>query len=259
MFRIITLLIIVMTAVSASALRIAHLTDPQLGFGPGGFDDDLLAFEAEVKRVNELSPDVVVVAGDMVNRPDSVSIAAFLQVASRLQAPVVYTPGNHDIFEPCTAEGLATYRNAFGPDFGVTDLGEYRLLSFNSLLLRGGPAQEMEAAREWLIKRFAEARADGAKLILLSHVPPFAQDIDEDDAYFNMPKAMRRPLLETATDAGTVLWLCGHTHRTHRNTFGAITILNPECTSCNFDKRPRGFRLLTIEPDGSFTWEFEEI
>ena len=58
-------------------LRIAHLADPQLGFGPGGFDDDLAAFTTEIKNVNSLRPDLVVIAGDMVNRMDSTSVARF--------------------------------------------------------------------------------------------------------------------------------------------------------------------------------------
>ena len=88
-------------------LRIAHLADPQLGFGPGGFDDDLAAFTTEIKNVNSLRPDLVVIAGDMVNRMDSTSVARFKEAAATIEAPVVYTPGNHDISEPCSPREAA--------------------------------------------------------------------------------------------------------------------------------------------------------
>ena len=238
-------------------LRIAHLADPQLGFGPGGFDDDLAAFTTEIKNVNSLRPDLVVIAGDMVNRMDSTSVARFKEAAATIEAPVVYTPGNHDISEPCSPRGLKKYRDAFGPDFSVHRLaGGRTLISFNSLLLRGGPADERKNVAATLRRALSEAHGEGSAVILLCHVPPFAKDVDEDDAYYNLPKTIRRPLLECAADAGTFLWLCGHTHKTHRNDFEGIAVLNPENTSCNFDRRPRGFRLLTIAPDNSFTWEF---
>ncbi|MDE6611840.1 MAG: metallophosphoesterase [Muribaculaceae bacterium] len=238
-------------------LRIAHLADPQLGFGPGGFDDDLEAFKTEIRNVNSLRPDLVVIAGDMVNKMDSSSVARFKEAASAIEAPVVYTPGNHDISEPCTPRGLKKYREAFGPDFSVHSLaGGRTLISFNSLLLRGGPDDEMDKAATTLREALSKAHCEGSAVILLCHVPPFAKDVDEDDAYYNLPKAIRRPLLECAADAGTFLWLCGHTHKTHRNDYEGIAILNPENTSCNFDRRPRGFRMLTIADDNSFSWEF---
>jgi metallophosphoesterase superfamily enzyme len=57
-------------------LTVAHLCDPQLGFG--GFVADSTRFERTIERVNELSPDIVVIAGDMVN-----SIGKRLQYANR--------------------------------------------------------------------------------------------------------------------------------------------------------------------------------
>lgn len=259
--RIIHLLLCFFAVTTLSAqpldtLRIAHLTDPQLGFGKGGFDDDLDAFRLEIEHVNALDPDLVVIAGDMVNRMDSTSIARFLEAAKAIEAPLVYTPGNHDISEPPSPKGLKKYRDAFGPDFSVTDAKGRTLIAFNSLLMRGGPADEVEAHLSKLRRALAEAKAKGSPVILMCHVPPFDKDIDEDDAYFNLPRAHRRQLFDMMADAGAFVWLCGHTHTTRSRSFAGIAVLNPENTSRNFDGRPRGFRLLTIAPDNSFTWDF---
>ncbi len=243
-------------AQASDTLRIAHLADPQLGFGSGGFDDDLAAFRIEIEHINALQPDLVAIAGDMVNRMDSVSVARFKEAAAGITVPVVYTPGNHDIAEPPTHKGLETYRAAFGTDFSVVSVKGRTLISFNSLLMRGGPADESEAHIAKLRRALLDARAVGSPVILLCHVPPFAASVDEADEYYNLPLAHRRAIFDMAADGGAFIWLCGHTHKTHRNDYAGIAVLNPENTSCNFDRRPKGFRLLTIAPDNTFSWDF---
>ncbi|MDR1290476.1 MAG: metallophosphoesterase, partial [Planctomycetaceae bacterium] len=83
-------------------LRIAQLCDPQLGFGKDGFDSDVKRFEQEVKQVNELSPDLVLIAGDMVNKVDEKSVSAFKKILAKIQPPVILTAGNHDLPDPVT-------------------------------------------------------------------------------------------------------------------------------------------------------------
>lgn len=259
MKQLLTAILMAITLSSAAmndTLLIAHLCDPQIGFGPKGIDDDLAALRAEIENVNALDVDLVVIAGDMVNRMDSTSIALFHDAAARIEAPLVLTPGNHDIAEPCTPAGLEKYRKNFGPDFSVNKIKGRTLISFNSLLLRGGPEEEVRDMNARLDSALIAAKAEGSPVILLCHVPLFEKDIDENDEYFNLPTSIRRPLLEKFRNYGATIWLAGHTHKTHRNEYGGVTILNGENTSCNFDGRPRGFRLLSISPDGSFSWDF---
>lgn len=246
-------------ATPVDTLRIAHVCDPQLGFGKYGFDDDLAAFQREIALINDLKPDIVVIAGDMVNKMDSAYIARFKAAAATFAMPVIYTPGNHDLVEPVTDKGLKLYRDSFGTDFSTTDCKGRRIISVNSMLMRGGPAAEVEAHNKKFADALKEASADGVPVIILSHVPPFEKDIDEADEYFNLPKALRRQLLADVAAAGCRLWLAGHTHKLGHNEFGGVHILNPENTSCNFDDRPRGFRLLTVAPNGTFTWEFNGV
>lgn len=241
---------------AGDTIAIAHVCDPQIGFGPDGLVADLKAFELEIEHINAAGVDAVAIAGDMVNRMDSASTALFLEAMRKIDAPVILTPGNHDIAEPVTTEGLALYRSVFGPDRSTLDVKKLRIIAYNSQLMRQGPVDEMQAQEKWLDEELARAAADGLQPVIVCHVPPFVASVDEDDAYFNMPLEMRAMLLKRFADAGVRLWLCGHTHKTHRNDANGIAILNGENTSCNFDKRPKGFRLLRIAPDGSFTWDF---
>lgn len=244
-------------AAPTDTLRVAHLCDPQLGFyGADKFEYDLDGFRREIAIINDMKPDLVVIAGDMVNKMDSFDIASFKEAAATLQVPVVYTPGNHDLPETVSAKGLKRYRDAFGTDFSTTDVKGRTVISINSMLLRGGPADEVAAHAEKFDKALAEASAAGKPVIILSHIPPFVKEIDEADEYFNLHKADRRELLAKVAAAGCRIWLAGHTHMLGHNEFAGVHILNGENTSANFDYRPRGFRLLTVAPDGDFTWDF---
>ncbi|MDR1479999.1 MAG: metallophosphoesterase [Planctomycetaceae bacterium] len=269
-------------------LVVVHLCDPQLGMG--GFDADLARFEQAVRQVNQLSPDVVVIAGDMVNDIKSErEVVAIKGQIAKLKPPVLLTAGNHDLPDPVTAEGLERYRRIFGNDFNTLECKGWVLISANSQLWRKAPAGEVERHEKLLSESLQKARrgnvysscfeipeADasvasrsdcsrakptahtdiGIPIILITHIPPFVSSADEKDDYHNIPKIKRGELLEKFEQSGVIIWLSGHLHKTLKRKHGKITILNGETTSKNFDKRPYGFRLLTIQPDKQFDWTF---
>ena len=237
-------------------LVIAHMCDSQLGFGADGIEEDIIQFNKAIENVNRLQPDLVVMAGDMVHIPDSAHYARFFECARKFTVPVIYTPGNHDLYEPVSEEALAYYRSLFGDDFTVTKCKGRTIVEFNTQLFRKSPEHEAAAQREKLKAAVEKAKEEGSAVILVSHVPPFVSDIDEKEEYFNLTKADRRELLDFFADNGAFAWLCGHTHKSHCNVYKGISILNAENTSKSFDKRPKGFRLMTIAPDNTFTYRF---
>ncbi|MDR2026343.1 MAG: metallophosphoesterase, partial [Prevotellaceae bacterium] len=123
-------------------LRIAQLCDPQLGMGKDGFDADVKRFEQAVKQVNELSPDLVLIAGDMVNTWEEKSVSAFKETLSKIKSPVILTAGNHDLPDPVTEENLKRYRETFGDDFVVRECKGRLIVSVNSQLWREAPNGE---------------------------------------------------------------------------------------------------------------------
>ncbi|MDR1724682.1 MAG: family 78 glycoside hydrolase catalytic domain [Tannerella sp.] len=240
-----------------NSLRIVQLCDPQLGFGKDGFAADSARFELAVRKVNALAPDVAVIAGDMVNDiTDSHAIDVFLKIKAKLKCRTVATPGNHDLPDPVTEDGLKRYRSYFGNDFSVTKIKGVTLISANTQLWRGAPEKETERQEQQLLAALKEAKSCGDKVIMITHVPPFVKSADEEDQYFNIPSEKRAELLKNCADYGVIIWLSGHTHNTHRNDYDGLSILNGETTSNNFDEHPYGFRLLTLQTDGSFDWDF---
>ncbi|MDR1720590.1 MAG: metallophosphoesterase [Dysgonamonadaceae bacterium] len=242
---------------TAFPVTIAQLCDPQLGFDKGTFAADSLHFEQAVAKINALKPDIVALAGDMVNDvSDEHAIAVFHQIKGKLKVPVIFTPGNHDLPDPVTDAGLDRYRKCFGDDFQTVEIDGITIISANSQLWRKAPEAAIDRQEKQLQAALTSAAKRGHRVIMLTHVPPFVKEVEEKDEYFNLPLAVRKNLLQRFVENGVILWLAGHTHNTHKNDFGPISILNGETTSINFDKRPFGFRLLTVYPDNRFDWEF---
>jgi DNA repair exonuclease SbcCD nuclease subunit len=247
------------TAEKSGLLRIAQLCDPQLGFGRDGFDADVERFEQEVKQVNELSPDLVLIAGDMVNSVNEKSVSAFKKTLAKIQPPVILTAGNHDLPDPVTEENLNRYREIFGEDFVARECKGRLIVSANSQLWRKAPKKETEKQERKLRNALKSAKEKKLSVILMTHIPPFVNKPDEKDAYFNLPRKKRMELLALLKENGGFLWVSGHTHKTGRREYNGIAILNGETTSQNFDKHPFGFRLLTLQPDNQFEWDFQPL
>ncbi|GHT47107.1 hypothetical protein FACS189454_09210 [Planctomycetales bacterium] len=250
---------------SLRKITLAQLCDPQLGFGKDGFDADVARLKQEIEMVNELQPDVVLFAGDMVNDiADEKAVKTFLKLIAEIKPPVMLTAGNHDLHDPVTDEGLKRYRDYFGQDFSTRECKGYLIISANSQLWwRAAPQEEQDRHEKLLRDALQSAKKKEQPVILLTHIPPFVKSIDEEDEYFNLPKPKRTELLQLCESSGVLLWLAGHTHLTAKRNYNDIAILNGETTSQNFDKRPFGFRLLTIypdnKPDNKFDWEFQEL
>lgn len=89
-------------------MKVAHLSDVHLGFsasesGRGRSTDVIRAFETALLRIAELDPDVVVIAGDLFDRPSVTAgpIAAFSRAVAtfrsrRRDVPILVCAGSRD-------------------------------------------------------------------------------------------------------------------------------------------------------------------
>ena len=67
---------------------------------------------------------------------------------------------------------------------------------------------------------------------------------------------MRTAYLDYLIANNVRFYLAGHTHTTLERAYKNMPILNGETTSRNFDQRPYGFRLLKIDADLNYEWNF---
>ena len=250
-------------------VRIAHCGDPQLGMSwprtpdkkrtEEGYQKDLRRLEREIEVLNGMDLDLVYFAGDMTHDAEDVT-RDWPRLLKRIRHPVAVSPGNHDMGNRLTAERADRFVSVFGSEYRAFDLKGWRMIVGNSQYWR--PTDETSRAakyEEWVRAELAAAKASGRPLILASHIPPYVSLNVESDSYENYPRAGRAARLESYIDAGARFYLAGHTHTMLQRAWKGMAMLNAETTCMNFDGRPFGFRLLTIRPDASFTWEFNAI
>ena len=249
------------TLASDPVLTIAHCCDPQLGFGP--YEDEETAYKKdleklirEIDNVNKAKPDVVFFAGDMTNRVKDVA-RDWPEILKTIEAPIVVATGNHDVPEPVTTEKLAPFKGVFGKEYDSIVVNGWKIIAINSQYVRQTDSTDLyDAQVKWFREELEGAKAAGVPTIVCSHVPPFVKSLDEKDEYFNFPTKYRQTYVDYLVANGTRFYLAGHTHTTLERAYKGIPILNGETTSRNFDKRPYGFRLLKIDANLRYEWNF---
>jgi 3',5'-cyclic AMP phosphodiesterase CpdA len=196
---------------------ILHGSDLQTGkpYRPG-------AAEAFVALARALGPDLVVVSGDLTQRAKAREYEVARRLLGRLgeTAPVVVTPGNHDVPLYRVWERLfAPYRNwrrFIAPELdSVVRVGWATVVALNSSAPRraivGGRLDSDQLA--FARRAFSSAPADDARVVVVHH--HFVPTPDRDGG---RPLPGARALLEAFEEMGVDLILGGHVHQTHVTT-----------------------------------------
>ena len=237
---------------SPGSLRIVHWSDPQLGYKVD-YQTGLAQLRKSVQLINEISPDALLIAGDMVHFPDSNNyINAFLNILSHVNTCVILlTPGNHDICSPITVESLRRYRSFFGDDLQTMEMKGYSIISVNAALLLGSeevPPEERSHHTDRVMDALQNAKNKNQPIIIMAHhYQPYLREEHYE-------------IRNLFVEFGTFLWISGHWHIPWRNTYyhpgGTIDILVGESTGANDEGYPLGIRLLTVYSDNRFDWDF---
>jgi 3',5'-cyclic AMP phosphodiesterase CpdA len=238
----------------AKPFDFVQMCDPQVGFTE--YAEDLGRFEAAVKQVNALGPDLVVICGDLVNAPNEKSFADFGAAKRQFRIPCYAAPGNHDVGSPSTPESLERYRRSVGKDYYSVERKGCRFVVANSQLWKTPLAGETEKQDSWLAKTLENATKRQQRVFVVMHHPLFLKRPDELEEYFNLRPEKRKQLLSLFERSGVVAVLAGHTHTTTLQEYHGIQLVTSETTSRNFDKRPYGFRIWHVEAQGPCRNEF---
>lgn len=242
-----------LTAVSVFAAQLSkerepfsfvQMCDTQLGMG--GYEHDVLTFKQAVKQINELQADFVVICGDLVQTSNDKSFADFNGIKAKFTLPCYCAPGNHDVGNVPTNASLANYREKIGKDYYSFEHKGYTIVVANTQLWKSPLAGESEKHDSWFKTTLEEAKVKNSPVFVVVHYPLFVKDIEEEEAYFNLPIEKRKEIFGWCKDNGVVAFLAGHTHKQISNEKDGILLVNGETTSKNFDKRPMGFRLWNV-------------
>jgi len=178
---------------------------------------------AVAAMVNKLAPAFVLHLGDIVHPlPGKTTYDAaarcFREIYSGLDAPLMLTPGNHDIGDkPGASAPVATinstyidiYRRTFGEPWYSFDQGEVHFVVINAPVINSGLAEE-EDQRRWLE---ADLMANARRRVFVAiHYPPFVHDVEEPGHYDNLDEPGRGWLLGLIERFSVEAVFCGHVH-----------------------------------------------
>jgi len=224
--------------------KIVHVSD--LHFGKA----DMAIMDSLIKAWQALSPDLIVVSGDITQRATKAEFAEAKEFLDRLEKegfPYFVIPGNHDIVPVYRPLGriLGAYKNYKKYISPQTELfyhdGEVAVASIDTVkrthAVNGRVAKaQIEQVKEW----FAQF-PDSVKIVVTHHPLHRNQNINTTRFSCWRGKTAVRALEESEVD----LYLCGHDHRTAVSNTGSIAI-HAGTVSRRTKGEPASFNLLTI-------------
>ncbi|MBO9126830.1 MULTISPECIES: metallophosphoesterase family protein [unclassified Rhizobium] len=209
-------------------MKIIHITDTHLSPNKPHFNGNWAPL---VRWIEETGADLVVHTGDLsVDGADKDEDLVFsMDLMRQVSIPMLIVPGNHDVghlpgsAQPANPERLARWRNLVGPDYWVKDIGEWRIIGLNSLLMGFEDAEE-QAQFDWLQKTLAE-RGD-RRVAIFAHKPLFVDDANEGDTgYWSVRPTQRRKLYDLIAAHDVALFGSGHLHWTWKGEFGQTSVV----------------------------------
>jgi Icc-related predicted phosphoesterase len=187
---------------------IVHVTDPHLDIPKN--PENMLLFEELLKNIKEVSPDLMLLTGDLSTSALSYTTDwDFIKekIIEHCDYPVFIVPGNHDTQRSGKINGLELWDEIFGPDHYSFSWGSWKLMGLNTAdsvygFVSGVVSDEQ---LEWI--RDELSKTDNDKLIVFGH-----HNFYDDRWIFFEKTDQRRELLELFNNHNVVLSLFGHRH-----------------------------------------------
>ena len=238
-------------------------------------------WEATVAHLSAVQPDLVISTGDIVvDDPDEADTRAFARERfDDLPCPWLVVPGNHDVGDgppdpwqeqAVTTDRVAAFVETWGMDRFVHEVDGWALIGINGLLMGSGLG-DVEAEHDaWLADRLAGASADGRRIAIFTHKPPYIGARDEVAGMMAMPAAGRDRLLDLVDEHRVEIVASGHLHDSRVRRDGVTTFVwcpttafipptgpvdpyggIPEIGLVEYDFDPEGASFRIRRPDGA--------
>lgn len=225
-------------------VRIAHISDLHCG------EVSHYRLDRACDAINGISPDLVVVTGDITHSGRRREYAVAKRFFAALRAPILGCPGNHDapVFDPIARMWAPFQRfeqlglaSAWDSNCGTVSI---RALN-SACAIQGTPDWSQGVYRREDFAALAASFTPAAtRRIIACHHPPHAP------SPARMPIATRGLSAALAQLKGEHLFLCGHLHHSadYRVTgFAHLRVMTaPTLTSTRERGEPPGFRLITL-------------
>jgi UDP-2,3-diacylglucosamine pyrophosphatase LpxH len=224
---------------SASPFRIIQISDPHLSRRRPFFQHN---WEILIELMAAEAPDLIVCTGDMSfdGAAADGELAFAARQFERMAGPVLFVPGNHDIGNslpdvrggevPITERRLQLYRQHFGPDCWLRDIGpSWRLIGLNSMLFGSGITAEMQ---QWELLERAISTAQGRSLMIFQHKPLYHREPAENVSTQSAIYPEHRERLRDMLARGRHCVVCsGHIHHYRTESWGKLAQIWAPSTS----------------------------
>lgn len=186
---------------------ILHISDTHFG------TERSAAVEAVVRLAHELSPDLVVLSGDITQRARRSQFTAAREFVDRLHAPLLAVPGNHDIplfnLFARFVSPFAGYRHCFGDNLEpVFENSELLVIGVNTARPKRHKDGEVDSTQIASVsKRLNEASSSQLRVVVTHQ--PVQVTLQEDDENLLIGHA---DAIREWSRAGVDLILGGHIH-----------------------------------------------
>lgn len=231
---------------------IVHLSDIHFGTA-----DPVIVGHA-IEKINELTPDVVVVSGDLTQRARSSEFREAKAFLQRLPSPQIIVPGNHDVplynvydrffrrldkFQRYITDDLT-------PTYVDEELAIVGINSARSLTIKGGRVNDQQV--DYIRETMCDLSGETLKIVVSHHPFDLPEGFDEDDIVGRAKSAM--PLI---AECGANVFLSGHLHVSNIETTAkrykldngkvALIIQAGTATSVRVRGEAHSFNLITFD------------
>lgn len=272
------LLFIALSPYMHAQVTIAQISDSHIGLARAPQAAENL--RRAVQMVNQRNPDVVVVTGDIGERPSAWDQAR--DILDGLKAKVYYIPGNHDVH----SDGSQKYRSVFGDDYYKFQVRYVTVYALDSQLLGNWDQfdahqeppmspeikQEGDKMLDWLAsqekdggdrdkKKAKDDRGRGGNgnvVIAMQHVPDERDGGFPNDSkpYWTVNGEYKRREENILKRLGVHDVLVGHWHDARVFDAAGLRWHAAPATSWSPFGGKLGFAMYTIMPDGKVNTEF---
>ncbi len=188
-------------------------------------------FRAAVEEINSLSPDVVVVTGDITENGVLSEFKMAAEEFKRLKVKnVIYISGNHDY----RSTGYLLFKQFF-PFNQVTDLGDAVIVVLSSARPDRDDGEVGHRQNLWLENTLANYK-DKVKIVAIHHHIIPVPDTGADQITIVDAGDVLRSLVKSNVN----MVLCGHRHRPWKWEIEKIKVIHAGSVSC---EKLRGFFL----------------